>query len=206
MSLQPHASGIAQDPPRPTGPSGRGVRAGFRFVLLLMLVLVPAAPSGAQEIRPVNRVALVIGNGHYETLGVLPNPPRDAAAVRTRERLARADLARRSQDYELAVEALESILEDAGRRDQALEDYYFYLDKKHEQIKGQVEADNQRLQQEIDEFMKQKQELMERNRTSLAEAGRIRDEFRKLKQAEEKRLYDIVTPFVSPGENPVELT
>ena len=116
----------------------------------------------------------------------------------------------RARSVKMALKAtgvgLESILEDAGRRDQALEDYYFYLDKKHEQIKGQVEADNQRLQQEIDEFMKQKQELMERNRTSLAEAGRIRDEFRKLKQAEEKRLYDIVTPFVSPGENPVELT
>ena len=38
-------------------------------------------PLAAQEIRPVNRVALVIGNGGYETLGALPNPPRDAAAL-----------------------------------------------------------------------------------------------------------------------------
>lgn len=40
-----------------------------------------AAPIEAQEIRPVNRVALVIGNGDYETLDILPNPPRDAAAL-----------------------------------------------------------------------------------------------------------------------------
>ncbi|MCB1216469.1 hypothetical protein KDL44_03710 [bacterium] len=116
----------------------------------------------------------------------------------------------RARSVKMALKAtgigMESILEDAGRRDQALEDYNFYLEKKLEQIRGQVEADNQRLQQEIDEFVKQKQELMQRNRVSLEEAGRIREEFRKAKQAEEKRLYDIVTPFVSPGENPVELT
>lgn len=40
-----------------------------------------AAPLDAQEARPVNRVALVIGNGQYETLDVLPNPPHDAAAL-----------------------------------------------------------------------------------------------------------------------------
>ena len=40
-----------------------------------------AAPLKAQEVRPVNRVALVIGNGQYETLDPLPNPPHDAAAL-----------------------------------------------------------------------------------------------------------------------------
>ena len=43
--------------------------------------LLAAVPTAAQEIRPVNRVALVIGNGQYETLDVLPNPPKDAAAL-----------------------------------------------------------------------------------------------------------------------------
>lgn len=47
----------------------------------LSACLLFAAPIKAQEIRPVNRVALVIGNGEYETLDVLPNPPRDAAAL-----------------------------------------------------------------------------------------------------------------------------
>ncbi len=43
--------------------------------------ILAAAPLQAQEARPVNRVALVIGNGQYETLDPLPNPPHDAAAL-----------------------------------------------------------------------------------------------------------------------------
>jgi uncharacterized caspase-like protein len=69
---------IIEDRPR-WSPAGRR----WRLLPLLSLAasLLAAAPSDAQEIRPVNRVALVIGNGQYETLDALPNPPRDAAAL-----------------------------------------------------------------------------------------------------------------------------
>ena len=116
----------------------------------------------------------------------------------------------RSRSVKMALKAsgigLEAIIEDAGRRDQALEDYRFYLDNKLEQIEDFVEAENRTLQNEIDDFVQQKQTQMDQNKRSLAEARRIRDEFMAGKQIEEKRLYDIVSPFVSPGENPVELS
>jgi hypothetical protein len=116
----------------------------------------------------------------------------------------------RARSVKMALKAsgigLEAILVDAGRRDQALEDYRFYLDNKLERIKEHVEAENQTLQAEVDAFVQQKQQQMEHNRRSLSEARRINEEFKAAKQAEEKRLYDIVSPFVSPGENPVELS
>ena len=116
----------------------------------------------------------------------------------------------RARSVKMALKAsgigLESIIADAGRRDQALEDYRFYLENKLDRIEEHVESENRTLQGEIDEFVRQKQEQMEQNRQSLAEARRIRDEFKAAKHIEEKRLYDIVSPFVSPGENPVELS
>jgi TPR repeat protein/uncharacterized caspase-like protein len=49
--------------------------------LLLVVPVLASATAFAQDVRPVNRVALVIGNGQYQTLDALPNPPRDAAAL-----------------------------------------------------------------------------------------------------------------------------
>lgn len=116
----------------------------------------------------------------------------------------------RARSVKMALKAsgigLEAILVDAGRRDQALEDYRFYLDNKLDRIQEHVEADNHKLQAEVDAFVQQKQQQMELNRRSLSEAKRINGEFKAAKQVEEKRLYDIVSPFVSPGENPVELS
>lgn len=72
----------------------------------------PEAPRPADDTPPIpRRIPPEPAPADAPREATAP-PPRDAAAVRTRERLARADLARRSQDYELAVEALESILEE----------------------------------------------------------------------------------------------
>ncbi|MDH3661878.1 MAG: caspase family protein [Alphaproteobacteria bacterium] len=69
---------------RNSGESKRPLRTGLRHAAAwigLAGCLAVAMPLKAQELRPVNRVALVIGNGEYETLDTLPNPPRDAAAL-----------------------------------------------------------------------------------------------------------------------------
>ncbi|MGI9498927.1 MAG: caspase family protein [Geminicoccaceae bacterium] len=65
------------------GDRRRYLTAGLRLTSWIGLAgcLIVSTPLDAQEIRPVNRVALVVGNGHYETLDALPNPPRDAAAL-----------------------------------------------------------------------------------------------------------------------------
>lgn len=62
---------------------GRSARRPWRSLALssLAVLSLTATTSLAQELRPVNRVALVIGNGQYESLDALPNPPKDAAAL-----------------------------------------------------------------------------------------------------------------------------
>src|SRR5262252_2401962 len=71
---------------RPILDSGSGllVRSGMRrqvlavFALLARVLLLPLSSDAA---RAEKRVALVIGNGAYQTVAQLPNPPKDAAAI-----------------------------------------------------------------------------------------------------------------------------
>ena len=70
---------------RPQVPFGAG-RPLFALVVALTVVLAAAVP--AKETPPTDdmfgkRVALVIGNGAYNELGNLPNPPNDARAIAT---------------------------------------------------------------------------------------------------------------------------
>ena len=51
-------------------------RFSYGFVLIFLCVLLASAPVAAG-----NRVALVIGNSDYKTVGALPNPKYDAALV-----------------------------------------------------------------------------------------------------------------------------
>jgi hypothetical protein len=52
-------------------------RSILRFAgMLLLFILAGTAPLFAAE-----RVALVIGNGIYQKVPTLPNPPRDAADI-----------------------------------------------------------------------------------------------------------------------------
>ena len=50
-------------------------------LVLLLGGPVLAAETPATDEAPANRVALVIGNGAYGELGILPNPPNDASDV-----------------------------------------------------------------------------------------------------------------------------
>jgi TPR repeat protein len=60
---------------------GQGLRRGALGCVLLAGVAAISGVAHGQEVQAINRVALVIGNGGYDTLEALPNPPNDAAAV-----------------------------------------------------------------------------------------------------------------------------
>lgn len=51
------------------------------FAAVFLLALFFAAPASAQEPEALKGVALVIGNGEYQHIAALPNPPNDARAV-----------------------------------------------------------------------------------------------------------------------------
>ena len=88
------------------------------------------------------------------------------------------------------------VVQDAVRRDQALDRFEELLSGKLAARAAEVERQNAALQAEIDELTRRNRELMEANRQALAaEEARI-ERFRAEKRAEERKLYEAVGPFV----------
>jgi hypothetical protein len=127
---------------------------------------------------------------------MLANPEIADLPVEIRARSVKMALSSMGKD-------LRSVLEDAARRDKALDDYQVYLEHRTGQVEEQVTAANAALQKEIEAFAQAKNAIMMQNKTLFEQARNALSSFNVAKEAEEKRLFAIVAPFVSPGENPV---
>lgn len=93
------------------------------------------------------------------------------------------------------------IVQDAVRRDQALDKFEEFLRLKQASRSQQIDKDNAKLQAEIDEVTRRNRETMEANRAGLeAEQGRL-SRWLTLKRTEERKLFDAVNPFVE--KNPI---
>jgi hypothetical protein len=127
---------------------------------------------------------------------MLANPEIADLPVEIRARSVKMALSSMGKD-------LRSVLEDAARRDKALDDYQVYLEHRTGQVEEQVAAANAALQKEIEAFAQAKNAVMAQNKAILEQARNALSSFSVAKEAEEKRLFGIVAPFVTPGENPV---
>jgi hypothetical protein len=93
------------------------------------------------------------------------------------------------------------IVQDAVRRDQALDKFEEFLRAKQASRAQQVDKDNAQLQAEIDEVTRRNRERMEANRAALdGEQARF-SRWLTLKRTEERKLFDAVNPFVE--KNPI---
>jgi hypothetical protein len=93
------------------------------------------------------------------------------------------------------------IVQDAVRRDQALDKFEEFLRNKIAARSEQVDKENAQLQAEIDEVTRRNREKMEANRGAVeAEQARL-SRWLTTKRAEERKLFDAVNPFVE--ENPI---
>src|SRR3954452_8533321 len=93
------------------------------------------------------------------------------------------------------------IVQDAVRRDQALDKFEEFLRTKLATHTQQTDQDNAKLQAEIDEVTHRNREKMEANRIALeAEQTRL-TRWLTQKRAEERKLFDAVNPFVE--KNPI---
>jgi hypothetical protein len=91
---------------------------------------------------------------------------------------------------------LAEVIQDAVRRDQALDRFDEFLRGKLAERASAFDRENARLQSEIDELVRSHRERIEANRRTLdAERARF-DEWLTLKRAEEARLSLAVAPFV----------
>ncbi|SMH50797.1 caspase family protein [Mesorhizobium australicum] len=102
-----------------------GVRKGFIAAVLACFVgalalLCAAAPSLAAD-KPLRGVALIIGNGNYEHLAKLANPPEDARAIEDLfDELGFETSSARDADAKKLKRAVERFIEDAEGADAAV--------------------------------------------------------------------------------------
>jgi hypothetical protein len=93
------------------------------------------------------------------------------------------------------------IVQDAVRRDQALDRFEEFLRRKLAERTEQIEKDNAQLQAEIDEVTRRNREKMEANGIAVETDQARLTRWLIIKRAEERKLFDAVNPFVE--QNPI---
>jgi hypothetical protein len=92
---------------------------------------------------------------------------------------------------------------DAVRRDRALDAYQEMLDERARSAEERNAARIQELTREAEEYLKRKQAEMEALRAETAEAKRQAVDFALRREAEEKRLAGLISPFLQGKPSPV---
>jgi len=92
---------------------------------------------------------------------------------------------------------------DAVRRDRALDAYQAMLDERARTAEERNSAEIQRLTKEAEEYLKRKQQEMEALRAETAEAKRQSADFALRRETEEKRLAELISPFLEDKPSPV---
>ncbi|MEA2560465.1 MAG: hypothetical protein QOH06_1969 [Acidobacteriota bacterium] len=93
------------------------------------------------------------------------------------------------------------IVQDAVRRDQALDRFEDFLRTKLKARSEEKEKENARLQAEIDDLVRRNREAMDANRRALEEEEARLARWQLTKKSEERRLFQAVSPFVET--NPI---
>jgi ElaB/YqjD/DUF883 family membrane-anchored ribosome-binding protein len=96
---------------------------------------------------------------------------------------------------------LNELIEDAVRRDRALDAYERVQQRGLNELEALKTKENQQIQSEIDRLVAEHQAKIQANKDALAKARERFESWQKKKQEEEQRIADAVAPFVT--ENPV---
>lgn len=94
---------------------------------------------------------------------------------------------------------------DAVRRDRALDAYQEMLDERARSTEERNATAIQELTREAEEYLKRKQAEMEALRAETAEAKRQSVDFALRREAEEKRLAELISPFLQGKPSPVTI-
>jgi hypothetical protein len=99
---------------------------------------------------------------------------------------------------------LQSVIEDAVRRDRALDTFESVQLRSVEDLEAAKGKENQQIQAEMERLVAEHQARIQANRESTTKARERFEAWQKKKQEEEQRISDAVAPFVT--ENPVSTT
>jgi hypothetical protein len=158
-----------------------------------------AAPVGnAGEFLDIYESAQIETPGHgYSVLKV--------AEMLTNEHIRDlpADVKRKSVLVALDAAGVKiaSIIEDAVRRDRALDTYERVMQKSFDDLMASKEAENRQLENEINERIKELREQIASNKTEIDREQQQLLAWRTSKRAEEQRIAEAVSYFVT--ENPI---
>ena len=94
---------------------------------------------------------------------------------------------------------------DAVRRDRALDAYQTMLDERARAAEERNAAQIEHLTREAEEYLKRKQAEMDALRAEAAEAKRQAADFSLRREAEEKRLAGLISPFLEGKPSPVTI-
>jgi TRAP-type C4-dicarboxylate transport system substrate-binding protein len=94
---------------------------------------------------------------------------------------------------------------DAARRDRALDAYQAMLAQRANQVEQRNAEKVQQLSKEVEEYLKKKQAEMEALKSEASETRRQSIDFSVRREAEEKRLADLISPFLEGKPNPVTI-
>lgn len=207
--------------PQPgSGPAGAPAAAPEPQAVQEILRSIPETPrideKALAAATPAGDSADGIGIPDFEAIyrsAGISDPPHGFSAYKVLEILSSPELASLEGKAKAAALAgflkmnpqgpvpLAEVIQDAVRRDQALDKFEQILRAKLAGRAEQIEKENARLQAEIDELARRNRELMEANRrTTEAEQEQL-SLWLARKRIEERRLFDAVGPFVE--ENPI---
>ncbi len=92
---------------------------------------------------------------------------------------------------------------DAARRDRALDAYQQMLDEKAQETEGRNLSKIQQVTIEVEEYLKRRQAEIESLRAEISESKRQSMDFSIRREVEEKRLANLISPFLEGKPNPV---
>jgi hypothetical protein len=133
----------------------------------------------------VDKVAEMLGSKHLATM--------------TKEVKAASVLAA----LEAAQVPLKDVIQDAVRRDQALDAFEAAKGREVEEMRKQGEARIGAIEEEIQSFLKAKNAELDGLKKASEAAREAFTKLQSRKRREEERLYDVIAHFVAASENPI---
>jgi hypothetical protein len=100
---------------------------------------------------------------------------------------------------------IDEYIADAVRKDRALDAYQLMLNEHASEVETRTKSEIERIQKEVEEFLKRKQVEMEQLREQANGVSRQAIEFAVRRQEEEQRLANIISPFLEGNANPVTI-
>jgi len=204
---------VSTDSPPPTGPGtavgvpdssvGKSGRTAAQTVSEIAASLAPE-PKFSAPVSDPNSFAEI-----YQAAEV-PHPSHGYTILKIVEMLQSehirnlpAEVKRSSilVALEAAAVKIEEIIEDAVRRDRALDTYERVLQKSVEELEGRKTEENRQLEKEMERLMAEYRTRIQKNSDELAREKERFFGWRLQKQQEERKIADAVSYFVT--ENPI---